>query len=49
MKKANVIILSGQSNAVGVGHAEYLPDHRKKLNRTADNMIALLISKVGFL
>ena len=27
MKKANIIVLSGQSNAVGVGHVEYLPDH----------------------
>ena len=27
MKKANVIILAGQSNAVGVGHAKYLPTH----------------------
>ena len=27
MKKAEIIILSGQSNAVGVGHAEYLPKH----------------------
>ena len=27
MKEARVIILAGQSNAVGVGHAEYLPKH----------------------
>ena len=27
MKKANVIILAGQSNAVGVGHVSYLPRH----------------------
>ena len=27
MKKATIIVLSGQSNAVGVGHVEYLPDH----------------------
>ena len=27
MKKANIVILAGQSNAVGVGHAEYLPRH----------------------
>ena len=27
MKKASVIILAGQSNAVGVGHVEYLPRH----------------------
>ena len=27
MKKAKVILLSGQSNAVGVGHVKYLPKH----------------------
>lgn len=27
MKKAKVILLSGQSNAVGVGHIKYLPKH----------------------
>ena len=27
MKEVRVIILAGQSNAVGVGHAEYLPKH----------------------
>ena len=27
MKKASVMILAGQSNAVGVGHVEYLPKH----------------------
>lgn len=27
MKKAKVILLSGQSNAVGVGHVKYLPEH----------------------
>lgn len=27
MKKATVLILAGQSNAVGVGHVEYLPRH----------------------
>ena len=27
MKKATVIILAGQSNAVGVGHVEYLPKY----------------------
>ncbi|MBR5059752.1 MAG: hypothetical protein IKX06_03155 [Clostridia bacterium] len=27
MKQADIIVLSGQSNAVGVGHAEYLPRH----------------------
>ena len=27
MKKAKVILLSGQSNAVGVGHIKYLPDY----------------------
>lgn len=27
MKQADVIILAGQSNAVGVGHTEYLPRH----------------------
>ena len=27
MKKATVILLAGQSNAVGVGHVEYLPRH----------------------
>ena len=27
MKKARVILLSGQSNAVGVGHIKYLPKH----------------------
>ena len=27
MKKANIVILAGQSNAVGVGHSEYLPRH----------------------
>ncbi len=27
MKKATVIVLAGQSNAVGVGHAEYLEEH----------------------
>lgn len=27
MKKANIIILAGQSNAVGVGHTKYLPEH----------------------
>ena len=27
MEKANVIILAGQSNAVGVGHNKYLPNH----------------------
>lgn len=30
MKKADLIILAGQSNAVGVGHEEYLPDHFPK-------------------
>ncbi len=27
MKKANIIILAGQSNAVGVGFTKYLPEH----------------------
>ncbi len=27
MKKAKIIVLAGQSNAVGVGHVEYLPIH----------------------
>jgi hypothetical protein len=27
MKQAKIIILAGQSNAVGVGHAKYLPKH----------------------
>lgn len=27
MKEAKIIILAGQSNAVGVGHVEYLPHH----------------------
>lgn len=27
MKQANVMILAGQSNAVGVGHVKHLPDH----------------------
>ncbi|MBR4941823.1 MAG: hypothetical protein IKZ19_07490 [Clostridia bacterium] len=27
MKTANIIVLAGQSNAVGVGHAKYLPEH----------------------
>ena len=27
MKKANVIVLAGQSNAVGVGFTKYLPEH----------------------
>ena len=27
MKKADIIILSGQSNAVGVGYVRYLPAH----------------------
>ena len=27
MKKAKIVILAGQSNAVGVGHVEYLGDH----------------------
>ena len=30
MKKARVILLSGQSNAVGVGHVKYLPKHFDK-------------------
>ena len=27
MKKAKIILLTGQSNAVGVGHCQYLPVH----------------------
>ena len=27
MKEAKIIVLAGQSNAVGVGHAQYLPRH----------------------
>jgi len=27
MKKAKIVILAGQSNAVGVGYAKYLPRH----------------------
>ena len=27
MKKAKVILLSGQSNAVGVGHIKYMPKY----------------------
>ena len=27
MKTANIIILAGQSNAVGVGYTHYLPKH----------------------
>ena len=27
MKKAKIIILAGQSNAVGVAHVKYLPRH----------------------
>lgn len=27
MKKAKIILLTGQSNAVGVGHCQYLPEH----------------------
>jgi len=27
MKTAHIIVLAGQSNAVGVGHTEYLPEH----------------------
>lgn len=27
MKKAKIILLTGQSNAVGVGHCKYLPEH----------------------
>lgn len=27
MKKVDIIILAGQSNAVGVGHVQYLPKH----------------------
>ncbi len=30
MKKANVIVLAGQSNAVGVGFTKYLPEHFDK-------------------
>lgn len=30
MKKANIIILAGQSNAVGVGFTKYLPEHFDK-------------------
>ena len=30
MKKANIIILAGQSNAVGVGFTKYLPEHYDK-------------------
>ena len=35
MKKAKIIILAGQSNAVGVGHVKYLPRHftEEKVNQ----------------
>lgn len=30
MKKAKIVVLAGQSNAVGVGHVKYLPNHFSK-------------------
>ena len=49
MKKAKVILLSGQSNAVGVGHVKYLPEYYgaetiKKFKEGYENVLIRYIS-----
>ena len=57
MKKAKVILLSGQSNAVGVGHIKYLPKHfgeetikifREGYEKVLIHYISHNIENVGF-
>ena len=46
MKKANIVVLAGQSNAVGVGHSKYLAEHfgEDKYHEYKDGYSAVKIS-----